>query len=277
MRHLIVIDDTSPSGNPNETRFIKKNQETLVAVFIHSQNRSLQERTLENINTTLKSEFGITEIHLKDLVNRENECSHLSSENVLAIIKILSDWLSKIQLPFIVQTCTDTTFIENGITLKGKYENFNFNKAKDQALFLILLKIKKFKEVFFPNDEIEIVMDEGRRKPNKVEKFNLLTDCATENIISYQSSKDFVLLQIADFFAYALNRTQMTIAKDTKTETDILLSEYFTNVLNSQYGVGVLTIEGNINEFTKDDYDYNQLVQRHIDGNLESWKRNQKK
>jgi uncharacterized Fe-S cluster-containing protein len=69
----------------------------------------------------------------------------------------------------------------------------------------------------------------------------------------------------------------MTIAKDTKKETDILLSEYFANVLNSQYGVGVLTIEGNINEFTKDDYDYNQLVQRHIDGNLESWKRNQKK
>jgi hypothetical protein len=273
MKHLIVIDDTGSPGNFNETRFIKESRKTFVGVFIHSQNRELLEMTMRKVISPLNDEFGISEIHLTDLINRQNECSDLPEDIPLVITKILSDWFSKINLPFIVQTCTNKTFIENGFHLiaKEKHGQLNPNNAKDQALFLMLFQIRNFMSEFYPKDEIEIVIDEDENhKPNTVEKFKMLEGCAINSGIRYASSKEFVLLQIADFFAYALNRTQMAITKDNKTESENLLYEYFRNVLSCQYGAGIAFDEGDLNNYTKDDYDYYQLMQRQIDGNLES-------
>jgi hypothetical protein len=275
MTHLIVIDDTGSPGDFRETRFLKENRKTFVSVFIHSQNRISIENTLDTIISTLNNEFEISEIHLTDLVNRQNKCSKIPDDSALAVIKLLSDWFSLIQLPFIVQTCNDKTFAENSIPLQGEYENFDFGKGQDQALFLTLLQIKEFMKQYFPNDMVEIVIDEGRMKKNNIEKIGFLKDIIIDGGIKYKSSEEFKLLQVADFFAYALNKTQLTIVKPVKTATDILLNDYFRKVLVSQYSVGTLTIEGNINEFTKDDYDYNQLMQRQVDENLESWKKNQ--
>lgn len=274
MKHIFVIDDTGSLGNFNETRFLKENRKTFVGVFIHSQNREHLEITMRKVISTLNVEFGITEIHLTDLINKKNECSDLSKDIPLVITKIFSDWFSKIHLPFIVQTCTNKTFQENGFHLiaKEKRGKLDPSNAKDQALFLMLCQIKKFMNEFYPNDEIEIVIDEDEKhKPNTVEKFKMLEGFAIDSGIRYASSKEFVLLQIADFFAYALNRTQMAITKDNKTESENLLYKYFSNVLSSQYNVGIAIIEGNLNNYTKDDYDYYQLMQRQIDGNLNSW------
>lgn len=277
MKHLIVIDDTGSPGNKNGTRFIKENRKSLVGVFIHSKNREHLEMTMKEIISQLNAEFGISEIHLTDLINRKNEYVDLPENMPLVITKILSEWFSKIDLPFIVQTCTNNTFKENDIDFKGRFENFNFDKAEDQTLFLLLYQIRKFMTEFFPNDEVEIVMDEGRRKPDNIEKFRILEGCAVDSGIKYASSKEFVLLQIADFFAYSLNRTQMAITKDNKTESEELLYKYLTEVLTKQYSIGIATIEANLKCFTKDDYDYYQLMQRQLDGNLKSWKDSLKK
>lgn len=277
MKHIIVIDDTGSPGNFTESRFIKENRKSLVGVFIHSEKRERLELTINKIVSTLNSKFGITEIHLKDLVNRINECSHIPDEEALAIIMLLSKWFSSIQLPFIVQTCNDQTFIENGIPLKGKLDKFDIDKGTDQALLGLIIRIKHFMDEYFPNEEVEIVMDEGRKKHNQVEKFKELEGLAIESSIKYFSSKEFVLLQIADFFTYSLNRTQMTIVKENRTETDKILFEYLNTVLIKQFSIGTSTIKGNLENFTKDDFDYHQLMQRQIDGNLDSWLNNQRK
>ncbi len=277
MKHIIVIDDTGSPGNFTESRFIKENRKSLVGVFIHAQKRKNLELTLNKIISTLNSKFGITEIHLKDLINRINECSDISYEESLSIIMILSKWFSSISLPFIVQTCNDQTFAENGISLKGKLDNFNLDKGSDQALLGLIIRIKNFMNEHFPNEEVEIVMDEGRKKSNQVEKFEVLEGLASENCIKYVSSKEFVLLQIADFFAYSLNRTQMTIIKENKTETDKILFEYLNPVLTNQLSIGTALIEGNLDNFANDDLDYYQYMQRQIDGHLEHWRNNQHK
>jgi hypothetical protein len=274
MKHIIVIDDTGSPGNKNETRFIKKNRKTLVGVFIHSQYIEHLEMTMKKNISIWNTEYGISEIHLTDLINRQKIFSNLPEDIPLVITKILSDWFSKIELPFIVQTCTNKTFLENGFHLiaKEKRGKLDPENARDQALFLMLFQIRKFMNEFYPNDEIEIVIDEdAKHKPNTVEIFKMLEGWATNSGIRYASSKEFVLLQIADFFAYALNRTQMAITKDNKTESEYLLYKYFTNVLSRQYSVGIAVNEGNLNNYTKDDYDYYQLTQRQIDGNLNSW------
>ena len=276
-QHLIVIDDTGSPGNFNETRFLKEDRKTLVGVFIHSKNRNLHLKTIKEILSALNVQFGITELHLTDLINKKNEYSKISNEDRLAIIMLLSKWFSNIQLPYFVQTANDNTFVENNIQLKGKLGNFDLNKCEDQALLLLISRIKIFMDNHFPNEKVEIVMDEGRKKNNQVEQLQNLGDFIKDGIIKYSSSKEFELLQIADFFAYSINRTQMTIIKENKTEFDIKIYEYLIPVLARQYSDGTSFTEANFDTFTKDDYDYYQLTQRQIDGNLESWRKSQNK
>ena len=275
--HLIVIDDTGSPGNFNETRFLKEDRKTFVGVFMHSQMNTSIENTLKEIVSSLNKEFGITEIHLTDIVNKKNEYSQVSEENRLAIIMCLSKWLSNIQLPYFVQTANDKTFIENDIPLKGKLANFNLDKGEDQALLLLITRIKIFIDKYFPNEKVKFVMDEGRMKNNQFEKINGLEEFIQDAVIKYSSSKEFALLQIADFFAYSMNRTQMTITKENKTEFDTKIYEYLIPVLANQYSEGTSFIKKDFDSFTKDDYDYYQLTQRQIDGNLKSWRNSQNK
>lgn len=275
MKHIIVIDDTGSPGDIRETKFLKKDRKSLVGVFIHSKNREHLELTIKKIISTLYSQFGITEIHLTDLVNRKNEYSQISSEDALSIIMLLSNWFASIHLPYFVQTCNKQTFKENGIPLQGKLDNFNFNNGEDQALFLLILHIKKFMNAKFPNDEVEIIMDEGRKNRHRAEKFKILEGFVAGSQIKYSSSKEFQLLQIADFFAYSINRTQMTIMKENKTDSDKKIYEFLSLVLIKQFSVGTSTIEADIANFTIDDYDYYQYTQRQIDENLDNWRNNQ--
>ena len=154
MKHIIVIDDTGSPGDFRETRFLKENRKSLIGVFIHSNIRELLELRINKFISTLNSNFGITEIHLTDLVNRKNEYSLISREDSLTIIMLLSKLFSNNQLPFIVQTCNDQTFKENGIPLKGKSDNFDFEKGEDQALFLLITHIREFMSEHYPNEEV---------------------------------------------------------------------------------------------------------------------------
>lgn len=279
MKHIIVIDDTGSPGNINESRFVKQDRKTLVAVFIHKDVRQELEKNIRGIIEILSIPFGITEIHLTDLINRVKEYSKLEIDDVLEIVKQLSILLSNIELPFFVQTCHKQTFEENGIFIEGKVvvDNFDFTRTEDQALFLLILKIKQFMRTYYPNEEAEIIMDEGRKKNFAVEKSKMLKNIATESQITYLSSLQFTLLQIADIFAYSVNRSQMTLIKERRTEFDNSILRYLTDIITNQYSIGVSNIEVDLDEFTKDDYDYEQLSKRQIDGNIEHWKRAQDK
>jgi len=41
---------------------------------------------------------------------------------------------SNVQLPYFVQTCKNQTFSKNANSLRGKLDNFDFDKGEDQAL-----------------------------------------------------------------------------------------------------------------------------------------------
>ncbi|WP_367752423.1 DUF3800 domain-containing protein [Flavobacterium sp. WC2430] len=279
MKHLIVIDDTSSPGNFNESKFLKENRKTLVGVFIHSDLREDLENCIKGIILILNSAFGINEIHMTDLVNKKNEYSNLTNEEVIEIIEQISDLISRLELPYFVQTIHNDTLEENGIEVKGKViiDKLDLNKNEDNCLILLTIKIKEYLKENYPNTNIEIVMDEGRKKANYTEQFEILKNITDDNLIEYKSSKDYPLLQIADYFAYSINRMQTTLVKDKRTEFDKFVVENISFALSEQVGIGVTKKEIDIDDYTKEDYDNDQLMKREKDGNLELWEKVQRK
>ena len=119
----------------------------------------------------------------------------------------------------------------------------------------------------------QLWMKEGKR----VDKLKVLIFqkvFAFDSNIKYCSSREFELLQVADFFAYSLNKTQMTLIKDKKTDFDTNLFGYLNNGLFSQKSFGTSIMEADVNNYSPDVYDYHQLSQRQIDDRLESWQKN---
>ena len=128
MKHIIVIDDSGSPGSLNESRFLKSNRKTLVGVFIRSDHRKFHEQQIKAVISDLRNRFGITELHFTDIVNGVNEWSSIPIDYRLSIVSASSNWFSIFPLPYIVQTCNEKTFEENGIFLKGKLGNFDFSK-----------------------------------------------------------------------------------------------------------------------------------------------------
>lgn len=273
MKHLIVIDDTGSPGNTKETRFLKDDRKTLVGVFIDAEIRSKLEKMIEDVISILNKQFGITELHFTDLINKRNQFSMLETSEVLILIQLFSSALASLPLPFFVQTVHKNTLKENGLNNDLEFESLKLNKNEDAALLLLLLKIKKYLEKEYPNQIVEFVIDEGRRKKGTFETFESLGRISIE----YKSSNDFKLLQVADFFAYSINRMQMTSVKENKTDFDKLILSLLSLPLSKQFSEGVSKIEVDLDEFSEDDYDYEQRAVRERDGNLDQWEKSQER
>jgi hypothetical protein len=145
-------------------------------------------------------------------------------------------------------------------------------KNEDAALMILLIRLKSYLAKEYPNQTVEFVMDEGRRKNGVYETFKILKNVSVDDEIVYKSSRDFIPLQVADFFAYSVNRMQMTAVKPVKTEYDKLILDAISIALSSQYSEGTSIKEIDIDSFTTDDYDYEQRAHREKDGNLNSWR-----
>jgi hypothetical protein len=276
MKHLIVIDDTGSPGSTNETRFLKDDRKTLVAVFINAEIRAEIEKLINGVLTILNKQFGITELHFTDIVNKKKQFSSLENDDVVSLIQILSSAFARFPLPYFVQTVHKDTLKENGINNKFKIDNFNLEKNEDAALMLLLIRLKSYLAREHANQTVEFVMDEGRRKNGISEAFKILENVSVDNGIVYKSSRDFIHLQVADFFAYSVNRMQMTVVKSVKTGFDKMILNELSIALSNQYSEGTSIIEIDLDNFSTDDYDYEQRAQREKDGNLDSWKDAQK-
>ncbi len=276
MRHLIVIDDTGSPGATNETRFLKDDRKTLVAVFIHSDIRAKMEKLIADVIEILNREFGITELHFVDLINKQNQFKTFENDDVISLIHLLSTGFAHVPLPYFVQTVHKNTLKENGINAHFKINNLNSENSEDAALIFLSARIKAYLEKEYPNQLIEFVKDEGRRKSGRSERIELLKNVSVNSEIIYKSSQEFLLLQIADFFAYSVNRMQMTTVKAYKTDYDKSILDKLSIALSNQYSEGTSMIKVDLDSFTKDDYDYEQRSNLESDGNLDNWNRMQK-
>jgi hypothetical protein len=273
MKHLIVIDDTGSPGTTNETRFFKDDRKTLVAVFIHSDIRAKMEKLIGEVIEILNREFGIKELHFVDLINKQKQYEKFKNDEVIGLIHLLSSGFAYVPLPYFVQTVHKDTLKENGIDEHFKINDLNSENNEDAALIFLTARIKSYIEREYPDQLIEFVKDEGRRKSGRSERLDLLENVSVNSEIIYRSSKEFLLLQIADFFAYSVNRMQITAIKPYKTDYDKSIIEKLSIALSNQYSEGTLMVEIDLDNFTKDDYDYEQRSYRESDSNLDNWNR----
>jgi len=221
----VFIDDT---GSPGETsyKFLPSGRKTWVAVVIPP---SQMKETLINFNTllnSLKKQFGVSEFHFTDIFGGNREYRNISWANRLGIINTLAKAFENYKYTIIQQSLEPSQLSEwkNMLELPIKLPFFNFKKVEDIALFILILKIRSYiqGQQSTEKGEAHVIVDEGWKKNNVALISEIIFGKELDRSkICFGSSKNIVLLQLADFAAFVLNRMQIVGSKDVVSKKEL--------------------------------------------------------
>jgi hypothetical protein len=213
----IFIDDAGHPGVEAPSKFLTESQKSWCAVVIPSTISIDVTKSMAIFTAGVKSDYGVDELHFTDIYSGRGKWRSVSVNDRMDIFDIMASIFQKFQLPVFYQSFSDefkndySSFFLN--IKKSKLEFWNFQKVEHFALFLLLMQLKKgiveareqspdFCEAF------QVYIDEGIAKVNA----NLKIPCKIENIFKpdliVQSSSNNAGIQIADFAAFLIARSQ---------------------------------------------------------------------
>lgn len=178
-------------------------------------------------NVSKNIPLNIQEFHFTDLINRRKEYENLDSDEVKKVFRSFASILKDYLLPLFVQTMTSRTYQENGLIDDGKMT------VEEKALHFVILRIFIYVTSVNSIRNFEIFCDEGIGKPRarkQYEKLSALTDLP---YVTFLSSDSDVLLQVADFYAFCLNRHQLLAIKSKRIDFD----NWFIEMTNDAFYV----------------------------------------
>jgi len=161
---------------------------------------------------------------------------------------------SKYQFPLIVQTCDSETLADIRERSKGQIPDcippFYLTREEDAALFILLIRLKEYIEKMpdFPNVKTRVFIDEGYRKNGVIIKIPTFETVFSEGFICFCQSCTIKPIQLADYAAFSLNRSQLIGGRGKRNSLDKrllqILSRADFNYLNIEKRTISLDKEG---------------------------------
>jgi hypothetical protein len=265
MRDLFVIDDTGSPGNTSESLMLKSDRCTYLAVLIE---KNIREELTKKILVLLKKfeDLGIKEFHFTDLLNRRKEYRKLETNEVKYIFENFAAILSSFKLTLFVQTMTSRTFKENGLFDDGSMS------VEEKALHFVINRILIHVKDVDPIRDFEVFCDEGLENAGTRKNYEKLEPFTDMPYITFMSSHTDVLLQVADFYAFCLNRHQMLAIKEKRTDFDRwfigMTNTAFANCRSSGFRAGLMNEKDGAKEYDQ------VILQRYKEtGSYPFWKK----
>lgn len=236
----IFIDDTGNAGSLTESRYDTTDRKSWLALILTPENRKHANSQMVYLVDKLKREFGANEFHFKDIYNGKGQFEGIDFGIRKMIFQTFANIFAVTKYPMLIQTMTNEEWSRNKLITsnpKIKADNFKLKDTSDFALYILLFRIKVFlKSVPRVPVPIDIIIDEGRQKPNTVQKVEIFGNLLYNKEIHYRSSQEELLLQLVDYAAFCLNRNRWILTHKIKKPIDWEMLEIFSsanfNVLN---------------------------------------------
>lgn len=269
MRDLFVLDDTGAPGNNSQSLMLRSDRSAYMAVLIRAQIRhELSQKIRDMLNRY--SHLGIKEFHFTDLLNRRKEYKKLDALGVQQIFSEFVDILKEYQLPLFFQSMTNESYAESGLNDDGKLS------LEEKVIYFIVLRIVKYTVEVEALKNFEIICDEGLAKHGEERYYKELSRLTDIPAIKFMSSDSNPLLQVADFYAFVLNRHQMLAIKPKRSDFDKWFISVTGQVFDSQFksGFGPFLIGDNDGAKT-----YDSVILEHFKrtGSYRYWKEHNEK
>lgn len=216
----VAVDDTYGPVDVAPSTYVTGARRTCVAVeFADTDVQDIRDGVrgcVEELRATVGDEF--TEFHFADIYNCTGPWSGRRGLN-LRIFEFFAMMYGHYNWRIHVMTVDDRTLADHNTNFTGRKDELDLDRRDDQALFMLLVKLKD--RLPPPPAPLVLLADAGRRKPGHSLTPSIFSAWEGAYDGRYAASHDEPLIQIADFFAYSINRCTHLAMKEERTDHDI--------------------------------------------------------
>ena len=252
----VFVDDTAAPGLSETPPNFHPERKSWVAVIVPPHQMPEVLRQFPLALKELERLTGATEFHFADIYSGRKEFKALDLQVRLALFEFMAHIFSAYQFPIIVQTFDPETLSDihtrSGNQLPNRVGPFDFTKVEDAALFFLLIRLKWFIEEIREDPKIKarVFVDEGWKRNGVAVKIPTFDAVFSDGLVCFCQSSSILPIQLADFAAFALNRTQLIGGRDKRNSLDLrlleILSQVAFNYVNIDKKIIPLTGEGPI-------------------------------
>ena len=234
----VFIDDSGSPGQATASVHLHPHRKTWVAVMMDIRQLSTTYDVLPQAMLGLRQHVGATEFHFAELLSGKGLRS--APDTRLQPFQLMAGIFKIQQYPVIVQTISPDNVEEHKDILSAlrKVGPFDLGNPTDLAFLILLWRVGRFIEAHaaeFSRPPL-IFADEGRFRAGRAVVLRPLLDFAAHHAVFFRASTEMMFLQLADFAAFSVNRSQWLLAKQNRTAKDNALLQVLAqadfNVVN---------------------------------------------
>jgi len=217
----IAIDDTYGPEDAKPSKYVTGARRTYVAVqFPDAEVEEVRENVRQCLGE-LPHLLGISpkEFHFADIYNRYGAWKQIPKGHNLRVFEFFAEIYRQYRWRVHVQTVDERTLADHGLEISGSLDGMELGERDGQALFFLLLKLKK--AVPPPPERLVLRIDAGRSKPGVAFASAVFREWGNRYDGRFAASDAEPLIQIADFVAFSINRSTHLQIKPQRTETDL--------------------------------------------------------
>lgn len=253
----VLIDDTGTPGQDAGSAYLDASRTTWTAVFTSPmQIHELIDQMPKGLHE-LEAQTGATEFHFAEIFGGRGQFASVDLSIRLAIFSFMQEVFDEYGFAVLVQTLDDLGIAEMQKRMPGpeRATDFNLTKPADFALLLLLFQIRRFLSDHssdYPGPAY-VVMDEGFRKPDRAITIPTFEQSFQRSSIVTAKSIDFPPLQLADYAAFCVGKSQWLLAKENRSEVDLAFLKIMSGLTSQVFNLPAGFID--LESWTIEDYE----------------------
>ncbi|MGF3573530.1 MAG: DUF3800 domain-containing protein [Candidatus Bathyarchaeia archaeon] len=233
-KYGVFIDDTGSPGLQSTPPNLHPERKSWIGVVVHpDQMPEVLEQFPEALEE-LRHQIGAKEFHFADIYAGKGDFEGVDLQVRLRLFEFMAHIFRVYQFPIFVQTFDPNTLenIRSKRDLPKKIGIFDLTKQEDAALLFSLIRIKWYIEKHRTDARIvaRVFVDEGCKRHGIAIPIHAWKPVFADGLICFARSSSIPPIQLADFAAFALNRTQLLLGKEKLSPLDKRLLEILSSI-----------------------------------------------
>lgn len=222
--HGVFVDDTGSPGLKDTPANLHPERKSWIAVVVPRSNIAEVWQQFPRAIKELKAQTGGSEFHFTDIYSGTRSFKGVPLQKRLAVFAFMAYIFSEYKFPVFVQTLDPVSLrdVHSHGSFPERLGPFDFTKQEDLALFFLLLRVKWHLEQTYTESDrrARVFIDEGFQRNGAAIVIEPLRNVFADGLICFGRSDSILPLQLADFAAFCLNRTQLLIGRPQLKDLD---------------------------------------------------------
>ena len=245
----IYVDDSGNPGADSGSDFLPSSRKSWTAVIVPSVIASAVQTAMDIFLAGVRDEFGAEELHFTEIYSREGPWKSVTVDKRAEMIRIMANLMDRLGLPIVHQTVSNFTMLDHA----HLWESFNGQRVGDWSLDdvphfgLLMLCSQVSKHIrTMRNDSSKdfelpfpLYVDEGVMPAGGERKLPNWSDVIEGPKACFRKSTDVPGIQLADFAAFVITRSQWAIVK---RKPGSVLSKADELIFHAATGLNILNL-----------------------------------